>query len=194
MRSIVRRIVGVVAIIAFFLPWMEIPYIGFLLDDITGLTLIKLGFTEGLDYGVDELLILGIVAAVILLAAIIMLIVPNLGTSLVFAIPSAIFLILLYSEGDFSEIKGIGITVLLLATIGVVVSFFLKDEKRSGLEPADSESNDLYGTSELASAEDEVASSREKEIDDEKRFCIHCGNALRSGVKFCSACGVEVRG
>lgn len=186
MRSMIRRIVGVLAILAFVLPWIEIAYFDWV-DKISGLRFLRLNLTEGRDLADGDQYFLGIVLVWIFLFAIILLVFPKQWTALAFVIPSAIFLLLLYSEREFSNIFGSGIKLLLLATILGGLSFFFKKEENP------LPSTNMSPSLDPALSEQKLMSRGEQAVEADKLFCIQCGQGLKPGVNFCSSCGEEVK-
>lgn len=136
-KKAVRRFGGLVALIAYAMPWIDIPFIRDYVDFVTGFAFIRFALDGGFKFldglgGLatfnQNLLILGYVALFALIGAILALLWPSLTSTIIFLLPATIFLVSIYSQEAATSLVYIGIKMLIVAVIIFIASFFIKEK------------------------------------------------------------------
>lgn len=175
MKNIVRRVSAAIIIFAFFLPWIDL-----IIMELSGVRLIQASLGLGNDYNEPGLIIFGIAAIVMIVFAIWTVIQPKALPSILLFVPTVLFLIGVFSENESGAVILAGIYVLTIGDIGILISFFLKNEPITNQAP-------VYNAAPEAAATTQTTSSMSEQI-----FCTNCGTAVSNKTQFCGSCGVDL--
>lgn len=180
MKKLIRRISAGVVILSFLMPWFDL-----LLMRVSGITLMIETLKARPDFEVEALTVFAIFGVIILIGAIATVVNPGLFESVLLTTPAVFLLLMILNAGAESHENGMGIYVLVIGIVGVIGSFFVKEQGKQA------------PSSPVLASQGEVAATTEQPVasSNMQKFCTHCGNEVTGNHgAFCVYCGTKLNG